>query len=107
MSELKPCPFCGGKEIGHRHSNKTGIGYVCMTCETTGPFIYGDAEYEEPWAEAEEAWNTRAPEAREADLKAKLEKVCTALRNLRNECSGKPRTDMLLQLIKEADEALT
>lgn len=47
MSELKPCPFCGSKDVGH-----DGNDYVeCNNCNTLGPT-------EEAYSSADK-WNTR------------------------------------------------
>ena len=56
MSELKPCPFCGGEaEILTAESMHGGYlsGIMCNDCRSRGD-VY-DTE-----AEAIEAWNTRA-----------------------------------------------
>ena len=49
MTELKPCPFCGGEA----KLSSNGKEVVCLGCEALGPFC--DTE-----AEAIEAWNRRA-----------------------------------------------
>ena len=56
MSELKPCPFCGGKaEILTAESMHGGylFGIMCNDCRSRGD-VY------ETEAEAIAAWNTRA-----------------------------------------------
>jgi Lar family restriction alleviation protein len=58
MSELKPCPFCGSKEVGvveTAYGNYANIFYFahCSDCGArTKSFRDGD--------DAEEAWNRRA-----------------------------------------------
>jgi len=48
MSELKPCPFCGGTKL-KSGGNNYDCGIRCQTCEASGPNQYGNYE-----------WNTRA-----------------------------------------------
>jgi len=56
MSELKPCPFCGGKAI-----EKNGI----ISCESCGAevlfhkLLYRDSYGEEYIQELTESWNSR------------------------------------------------
>ena len=80
MSELLPCPFCGGEAYVHEHYSCPGydrngkypnyepIGYAvgCMTLDCRGKrentgFMYNTE------AEAIEAWNTRADERGECE----------------------------------------
>lgn len=59
MSELKPCPFCGGKAV---HLDDENIYcYYCGATFLLDDFIYrGEAEdYEEARQMAIEAWNRR------------------------------------------------
>lgn len=49
--ELKPCPFCGSKEVNLMDD---GVFYVsCFNCSTDGPMSDTDRG-------AIKAWNTRA-----------------------------------------------
>lgn len=73
MSELKPCPLCGGKaEVwrAHPENPKRRAWVGCM--ERCVVLITREFETTE---DAVKHWNTRTSEAREADLKAKLEKA--------------------------------
>lgn len=58
MSELKPCPFCGGtperKKVGDQ---KQFIVYVCSVCGKT-PLKSGDARFLD--RAAKKTWNRRA-----------------------------------------------
>ena len=59
MSELKPCPFCGG-EATLRYEPSPGVYYVhCDTCgsETGNTGLYRKED------KAIDAWNTRNKEA--------------------------------------------
>ena len=58
MTELKPCPFCGGEAIARR--DETGCRYVvaCKEC----PVIVGNFWYTEK-TDAIKAWNRRVGEA--------------------------------------------
>ena len=54
MSELKPCPFCGGEAEAYVSPAKDGWNYVfCKKCQTS-------VDNYDTAAEAIEAWNRRA-----------------------------------------------
>lgn len=56
MTELKPCPFCGGEaEVLTAESMNGGylFGIMCNDCRSRGDVYNTEAE-------ATEAWNTRA-----------------------------------------------
>jgi len=63
MSELLPCPFCGGSDVYHvDHPSFYVLWYVkCGSCGVEGPWN-DDALGKE---KAESAWNTRAQSAKE------------------------------------------
>lgn len=63
MSDQKPCPFCGGSEIGESIAR---VRRVCETCGATGPCTTSDL------AERDALWNTRPVE--EA-LRAEVERL--------------------------------
>ncbi len=50
MSELKPCPFCGGSNL--EACSGAGGYIICKDCDAYGPALSGAA--------AEDAWNKRA-----------------------------------------------
>lgn len=55
--ELKPCPFCGGKNL-YRHKDSDGLGQTwvwCADCGASGPV-------KEERSHAIEAWNRRTNE---------------------------------------------
>lgn len=67
MSELKPCPFCGGKaEINAWATEDYDDGDAMISCEKceAKTSIYVSTEY------AAEAWNRRPSDALEAENKA-------------------------------------
>lgn len=53
MSDLKPCPFCGSKDVGEINTNRSPRIH-CYRCGADGPII--------PYAEDTKfwTWNTRA-----------------------------------------------
>ena len=55
MSELKPCPFCGGSKVSVA-GWKDQYWVTCSGCETEGPS--GETK-----TEAMEVWNQRTPES--------------------------------------------
>ena len=62
MTELKPCPFCGGEattsEKEHIESLPNGVGWVgCQRCRVFIDWVRGDRG-----KLAIEAWNRRAGE---------------------------------------------
>ena len=73
-TELKPCPFCGGKvelmHIDHTNLNKRKFMFVCQRC-SAHIFLYGYGVYvskDRTEEQAIETWNRRADnEQRETD----------------------------------------
>ena len=68
MTDLKPCPFCGGEELRFKTEDIDGwIAFVeCISCDDmVGPM---SANKHDDMADAEEdaakVWNTRAPDPR-------------------------------------------
>lgn len=62
MSELLPCPFCGGEDIDE-YEGDYGNGVYCMNCGAMmGEQIHRDFYVHErvTYEQAVEAWNTRA-----------------------------------------------
>ena len=67
MTELKPCPFCGGEsELTTRrvNSGRTLYRYRCASCHAAIGHWHGGISGHE-WTAAE-AWNTRADDYRQA-----------------------------------------
>jgi len=64
MTEDKPCPFCGCKEIAEcttasRGILKTTYAMQCIECHASGPPIY-KGEEDDPMDKANECWNMRS-----------------------------------------------
>ena len=64
MSELKPCPFCGGEArehaaFAHGAADRVGVYVECDGCGACSPTCWG----EEAQRKASEAWNSRARHA--------------------------------------------
>lgn len=77
MSELKPCPFCGGKEIIFCDDfTEYGILFFA-TCESCGAMAGGTNNREHQKEIALESWNTRPIEDA---LRAENERLRSLLR---------------------------
>ena len=67
MAEIKPCPFCGSKNI---RINAYGFGYYSVECLSCGveteryknisKYLEGNLSIEKKAKKAIEAWNRRA-----------------------------------------------
>ena len=66
MSELKPCPFCGGEGVAD------GVIAYWVSC---GNFCGGQTSSYTSKDSAVEAWNTRATPPELAEALAKIERV--------------------------------
>ena len=55
MQELKPCPWCGGNDLGTTDDEYGIFGVVCWSCQAQGPGKQSSDD-------ADEAWNRRAPD---------------------------------------------
>jgi Lar family restriction alleviation protein len=73
MSNFKPCPFCGSKNITYYHT----FDLCCNDCEASGP----EMETEE---QAVEGWNKR-DDKRIAKLEKELKEANEAIRFLKKE----------------------
>ena len=61
MSELKPCPFCGGTNLRYEQYMRS-VYIVCNNCGNTGETGFNDLE-------AAELWNRRAEVPKRIDGK--------------------------------------
>lgn len=61
MSELKPCPFCGGTA----EKEKTGLGWI-VSCSGCGAIVRGATS-----RGVQKLWNTRTAERGEDGANAK------------------------------------
>jgi Lar family restriction alleviation protein len=68
--ELKPCPFCGSKDIVLESFGELRHTACCSTCECNTGYMQDDCE-------AIESWNTRSLED---DLRKQLDIVVEALK---------------------------
>ena len=53
--ELKPCPFCGERQLRTEQAETDGYFIVCEICEAEGPFSWVEAT-------AIASWNARPAE---------------------------------------------
>lgn len=66
MTELKPCPFCGGKAKFVYHMPYNAVR--CTKCKTYGKTVVDMYEQQDGRAEAIEAWNRRYEPVIEIDF---------------------------------------
>lgn len=95
MSEIKPCPFCGGEARRFDIEDGENAGGSCVSCTrclASGHVEFGRKE------NFVTAWNNRAIEAAEADL---LGKALEALRMAR------PSVELDLITANEIDAILS
>ena len=82
MSELKPCPFCGGCNIGIVDSD-IDVGLYCRDCGVKTRTCYypfgtaGSSTYYKSLKLAKSIWNTRAPSVE--DIAHRLKKAIKKL----------------------------
>lgn len=87
MSELKPCPFCGGEafieQFGNEHTPSQGFTSGCKRCRIiiTNKVIQNSIDWLRPIVVAN--WNRRTSTSAE-----KLEKVREKLKDLHNAVHG-------------------
>ena len=68
MSELKPCPFCGGdadvKYVGNDHTKKRAVHIGCSTVGCTVEIRVAALKFSHDWCEEKAVgrWNTRIGE---------------------------------------------
>lgn len=100
--ELKPCPFCGCGPSEDQHAEKVqayiGLGGWCVFCEACGCEGLRLASR----AEAIAAWNTRTPDASQAELVSALEDARLFVDLIRLQAARKQDAEQLA----EATDAL-
>lgn len=73
MSELKPCPFCGGKDIYETYTQEYGLSIknpkiFCNSCkaifavEDDSPYLNCEEDYAYRKKRTKDAWNKRVEE---------------------------------------------
>mgnify|MGYP003303110148 CR=1 FL=1 len=65
MSELKPCPFCGGEAKWYYHGTTEGGFVLCTKCEASTNIFDEQHNEEDCKAVAFEAWNRRVGDTNE------------------------------------------
>lgn len=64
MADLKPCPFCGSKDLVpsfHKGAHETLVCVACESCEAEGPAkIVGGAGQADALQHARTAWDKRS-----------------------------------------------
>ncbi len=66
MSELKPCPFCGGNAV--LQSGERGGWFVeCLECHATTSLVHSETSVA-PLTDAIAAWNRRDHKEEEGDV---------------------------------------
>ena len=87
MSELKPCPFCGGDAVLDGRSDDVRVRCE-VGCQAEGPTFYFHSEdydaIEKAESDARDAWNRRAALAARDDARdAEIARLREALKRLR------------------------
>lgn len=98
MSELKPCPFCGGKEgrdIEIRSEGVERIVYECDNCGATGPHGYSAKN-------AFDQWNTRPIEDLLTAENERLKKALSAIRTELAMCERSMKRDEAFFIVQKA-----
>ncbi|WP_340611132.1 Lar family restriction alleviation protein [Xenorhabdus bharatensis] len=62
--EIKPCPFCGGENLGvdHEHDKRNGLydsWVICFECDSKGPISYYNKSKDDAVDNAINLWNKR------------------------------------------------
>ncbi|WPZ05464.1 Lar family restriction alleviation protein [Pelagerythrobacter marinus] len=101
---LKPCPFCGAREIAHSYNHRSppaNVYFVCSQCGA-GPYAEnGDPETKEAWDAAGKLWNTRAAAQSEAvqELVEAMEVAQSDAHMLRRAIeSNDPKAELLVRV---------
>lgn len=88
MSELKPCPFCGGEaHIERMGTNRVSMQIECGNCGA-------EMETGETWIDENSAWNIRAPQSEWIRVEDELPTcdgcfwISFAIGDETNECEG-------------------
>lgn len=67
MAALKPCPFCGGRDLCETQEEYGKLLVFCNTCESSGPCVepnhqYFEMGFNDCYYEARDKWNERKGE---------------------------------------------
>lgn len=107
MSDLLPCPFCGGDDIEYQFgtTDREGTPTACMCgdCGSVGPWEYCSREFERYSPIAIKAWNQRAQGWVSVEESKRIKELSMIVRRL---CYSLKSVNPHSSLIKQSMEYL-
>ena len=88
--ELKPCPFCGGKDVKVDAIPSVAQFYRCERCKAKGPYWTAGED-------AKEKWNTRATDRLLKEMAEALEEIVRCLSHGLQDCRASVTAKAMLQ----------